>query len=170
MNQNIWGPHAWFTLHTISFTYPIEPKPIERDQYKAFFHSFQHVLPCSVCKKNYIRHLKEYPIEEHLGSRKDLVYWVIDLHNMVNSETGKKVISYETAIQKYEDAYKKKIPLQKESKDGHEEPSDCDSAQHCSPKEIFTEYYDLFYYLFLLLLLLLLIAFLSHYKIRIQKI
>lgn len=168
MNQNIWGPHAWFTLHTISFTYPIEPKPIERNQYKAFFQSFQHVIPCSVCKKNYERHLKEYPIEEHLGSRKDLVYWVINLHNMVNSETGKKVVSYETAIRKYEDAYKKKIPLVKEP--GEKASEDICDSTHCHKKDIFEEYYDAFYYFFIILLILLVVWFLSCYKITIKKI
>ena len=31
MNQNIWGPHLWFSLHTISFNYPL--KPTENDKY-----------------------------------------------------------------------------------------------------------------------------------------
>ncbi len=111
MNQNVWGPHLWFSLHTISFTYPIRPKESDKEEYKSFFIALQHVIPCSICKKNYKRHLQEFPVDAHLDSRKDLVYWVIDLHNMVNSETGKRVISYEDAIQRYEDAYKKKIAL-----------------------------------------------------------
>ncbi len=114
MNQNVWGPHLWFSLHTISFTYPIRPKESDKEEYKSFFIALQHVIPCSVCKKNYKRHLQEFPVDAHLNSRKDLVYWVIDLHNMVNSETGKRVISYEDAIQRYEDAYKKKIALNAE--------------------------------------------------------
>lgn len=114
MNQNVWGPHLWFSLHTISFTYPIRPKETDKEEYKSFFIALQHVIPCSICKKNYKRHLKEFPVDAHLNSRKDLVYWVIDLHNMVNSETGKRVISYEDAIKRYEDAYKKKIALNAE--------------------------------------------------------
>ncbi len=114
MNQNVWGPHLWFSLHTISFTYPIRPKETDKEEYKSFFVALQHVIPCSVCKKNYKRHLQEFPVDAHLNSRKDLVYWVIDLHNMVNSETGKRVISYEDAIKRYEDAYKKKIALSTE--------------------------------------------------------
>ncbi len=111
MNQNIWGPHLWFSLHTISFTYPLKPKDSDKANYKSFFTELQHVIPCSVCKKNYIRHLKEFPVNEHLNNRKDIVYWVIDLHNMVNSETGKRVLSYEEALKRYADVYKKKIIL-----------------------------------------------------------
>lgn len=117
MNQNIWGPHLWFSLHTISFTYPLKPTTIDIENYKKFFETLQNVIPCSVCKKNYIRHLKEYPINGHLNSRKELVYWVIDLHNMVNAETGKKILSYDNVIKKYELVYKKKINLNSEEED-----------------------------------------------------
>lgn len=115
MNQNIWGPHLWFSLHTISFNYPIKPSKDDIDNYKSFFLSLKTVIPCSVCKKNYIRHLNEMPIDKALESRKDLVYWMIDLHNTVNGETGKKIVSPETVIKKYEDVYKKKIILDNQS-------------------------------------------------------
>jgi hypothetical protein len=111
MNQNIWGPHLWFSLHTISFNYPLNPTKEEKQNYKDFFLSLKHVIPCSICKKNYIRHLNEMPLDNALNSRKDLVYWMIDLHNTVNGETGKKIISPEIVIKKYEDVYKKKIIL-----------------------------------------------------------
>jgi hypothetical protein len=111
MNQNIWGPHLWFSLHTISFNYPIKPSEKDKEEYKLFFKNLQEVIPCSVCKKNYKRHLNEHPIEDYLNSRKLLVYWVIDMHNMVNAEIGKKILSYDIVLKKYEDVYKKKILL-----------------------------------------------------------
>ena len=121
MNQNIWGPHLWFSLHSISFAYPLKPSKIDIENYISFFEALQNVIPCSVCKKNYIRHLKEYPINGHLNSRKELVYWVIDLHNMVNAETGKKILSYDNVIKKYEFVYKKKINLNSEEDDIEDE-------------------------------------------------
>ena len=111
MNQNIWGPHLWFSLHTISFNYPLEPSIKDKEYYLNFFLNMQEVIPCSVCKKNYKRHLKEHPIENYLDNRKSLVYWVIDMHNMVNAEIGKKILSYNVVIKKYENVYKKKIQL-----------------------------------------------------------
>ena len=121
MNQNIWGPHLWFSLHTISFTYPLKPTPSDMNNYKIFYESLQNVIPCNICKKNYIRHLKEHPIGPHLNSRKDLVYWVIDMHNMVNAETGKKILSYDNVLKKYELVHKRKINLNIEEHDDEEE-------------------------------------------------
>ena len=111
MNQNIWGPSMWFSLHTITFAYPLNPSESEKANYKIFFDNFKNVIPCSVCKKNYIRHLKEHPIDNYLSCRKKLVYWLIDLHNLVNVETGKKILDYSVVINKYEKIYKKKIDL-----------------------------------------------------------
>jgi hypothetical protein len=111
MNQNIWGPPFWLTLHTISFNYPLKPTQQDKINYKIFYTSFQNVIPCSICKKNYIRHLKEHPIDNYLSSRRKLSEWVIDMHNMVNGETGKKILSYDVVVKKYEDIYKKKIEL-----------------------------------------------------------
>jgi len=117
MNQNIWGPHLWFSLHTMSFNYPLKPSEKDKDEYKSFFINLQYVIPCSVCKKNYIRHLNEHPIKDYLNTRKFLVYWVIDMHNMVNAEIGKKILSYEIVLKKYEDVYKKKIILDENNKE-----------------------------------------------------
>ena len=113
MNQNIWGSHLWFSLHTISFAYPIKPTITDQNNYKNFFVSLQNVIPCSVCQRNYKRHLLEHPIDKHLNSRKDLVYWLIDIHNMVNSEIGKKFMSYDVVIKKYENVYQKDLLIGK---------------------------------------------------------
>jgi hypothetical protein len=61
-----------------------------------------------------MRHLNELPVDKALENRKSLVYWVIDLHNLVNSETGKKILTYDIVIKKYEKAYNKKIILEGE--------------------------------------------------------
>jgi hypothetical protein len=111
MNQNIWGPPLWFSLHSITFTYPLNPTPIDKSNYKKFFASLENVLPCAVCRKNYLRHLNESPIDNALKSRKDLVEWMIDLHNLVNAETGKKFVSKDKVLKRYEEIYGKKIIL-----------------------------------------------------------
>ena len=68
MNQNIWGPHTWFALHSISFAYPLYPTSQDKERYKTFINTLQYVLPCSVCRKNFRRNLKEFPPK--LSSRK----------------------------------------------------------------------------------------------------
>ena len=120
MNQNIWGSHLWFSLHTISFNYPLDPSPSDKESYKRFFVNLRDVIPCSVCKKNYIRHLNEHPIDNYLKNRKSLVYWLIDMHNMVNGEIGKKILSYDVVIKKYENVYGKKFKLNSNIESGIE--------------------------------------------------
>ncbi len=166
MNQNIWGPHLWFSLHTISFTYPLKPKDEDKKNYQDFFTQLQHVIPCSVCKKNYKRHLQEFPVNNHLNSRKDIVYWVIDLHNMVNSETGKRVISYEDALKRYEDVYKKEILLDPKDEDKEKV---CESG-NCDQDEFKLNIPNHYIYLIIFILLLLIAIYYFHKNFKIKMI
>jgi len=144
MNQNIWGPHLWFSLHTISFNYPLKPTEEDKTNYFNFFSNLQEVIPCSVCKKNYKRHLKEHPIKDFLDTKKSLVYWVIDMHNMVNAEIGKKILSYDIVLKKYEDVYKKKINI-----------NDINNINDITHIELDSNYKKLVYGTFAILLILL---------------
>ncbi len=166
MNQNIWGPHLWFSLHTISFTYPLKPKDEDKKNYQDFFTQLQHVIPCSVCKKNYKRHLQEFPVNNHLNSRKDIVYWVIDLHNMVNSETGKRVISYEDALKRYEDVYKKEILLDPKDQDKEKV---CESG-NCDQDEFKLNIPNHYIYLIIFILLLFIAIYYFHKNFKIKMI
>ena len=110
MNQNIWGPHLWFVLHTITFNYPLKPTKEDISNYNDFLVSIKHVLPCSVCRKHYKRHLKENSPKKALKSRDNFIKWMIDLHNEVNGETGKKnTYTYSEIISRYEKVYNMKI-------------------------------------------------------------
>jgi hypothetical protein len=120
MNQNIWGSHMWFSLHTITFNYPLKPTKEDITNYKNFIISLKYVIPCSACKKNYTRHLNELPIDKALLNRKNFVYWMIDMHNAVNGEIGKKIWSYDEVIKKYEQVYNKKIELNSDNKSSNE--------------------------------------------------
>ena len=105
MSQNIkpsvWGPPGWRFMHYVSLGYPEKPSDSEKQQYKVFYESLQHVLPCHTCAQNYKENLKEMPIDDALGSRDSLVKWVIDIHNKVNVETGKKTLEYQEALDLY---------------------------------------------------------------------
>ena len=156
MNQNIWGSHLWFSLHTISFAYPIKPTITDQNNYKNFFVSLQNVIPCSVCQRNYKRHILEHPIDKHLNSRKDLVYWLIDIHNMVNSEIGKKFMSYDVVLKKYENVYQKDLLVGKNM--------DYDNANLITNNINNNKKYNLEYILLLILIIIFII-----FIIRIPK-
>jgi len=100
MLPDIWGKCAWKFLHLITLGYPLNPtKQIKQDYYD-YFQALAYVLPCDKCKYNLAKNIKKYPLtDEALSSRKNLVKWGIDLHNIVNTHTGKPILSYHDAIQ-----------------------------------------------------------------------
>lgn len=101
ITPEIWGPHGWKFLHYLSFGYPENPTTEEKNNYKTFFISLQHVLPCSICSKHYSNNLVDYSLDEALENRTSLIHWVIDIHNHVNEMKHKKIYSYEEAIELY---------------------------------------------------------------------
>jgi len=101
IKPKIWGPHGWKFMHYVSLGYPSNPTEEDKRNYKNFYTSLQHILPCAKCANNYSHNLKKYPIDNHLGSRDTLVRWVIDIHNQVNNELNKKEYTYEEALSLY---------------------------------------------------------------------
>jgi FAD-linked sulfhydryl oxidase len=105
MDPHIWGPGAWLFLHTITLNYPNDPTERDKENTRELFHNIGKNLPCFYCRDNYIRHLKEYPIQ--LDSKTELVNWLIDIHNDVNREIGKPILSRNEAIEKILCLYRK---------------------------------------------------------------
>ena len=101
---SVWGPSLWMTLHTISLNYPCKPTTAQRKQYKAFFDSLQHVLPCGKCRDNLKTNLKATAYGPHVfASRDTLSKWVHALHTNVNEMLGKpNRVSYDEMRQTYE--------------------------------------------------------------------
>lgn len=99
MKPNIWGPNAWNFFHNITLEYPNVPSDKDKEAMYNFFNNVGLVLPCDKCKINYYKHLKIFPLtDDILESKQRLVYWVIDLHNIVNKSTNKKTLTYKEAL------------------------------------------------------------------------
>jgi hypothetical protein len=100
----VWGPSLWMTLHTISLNYPCHPTAEQKTQYKQYFDSLGHVLPCGKCRDNLVSNLSctKYG-EDVFESRDTLSRWVYDLHDSVNKMLGKKTpITYDAMRHTYE--------------------------------------------------------------------
>jgi len=102
----IWGPCAWFFLHTISFNYPVNPTKEEKKHYMAFLKSLQYVLPCKSCRENYIKNIKVKETKLTMAVMKDretLSRWLCKLHNKINCQLDKKIeLKYEDVRDFYE--------------------------------------------------------------------
>lgn len=104
MDVRLWGPDFWNSMHAVTFAYPENnPSAEERVNMYRYFWAVAYVLPCVQCRVHFVKMLKNYPVERHLGSRKELTRWLIDRHNDVNKRLNKPVVSYEFVEAKYGD-------------------------------------------------------------------
>ena len=113
MDPIVWGPHLWFVLHIITFTYPENPTEHDKRSHRDFFINLGDVIPCEQCKKHYKKHSSEYPITPHLDNKADLIKWLIQIHNFVNISLGKPTYTVSDVINKYKNI-DLKIPLSQE--------------------------------------------------------
>lgn len=104
-NPNVFGPHFWFVMHTVSFFYPENPTSTDMKRHKDFYESFVHMIPCGECSQHYSVLLTRYPIDGHLQSRNQLSRWVVFIHNKVNEKLGKRYMEYDDVVQYYRSAY-----------------------------------------------------------------
>ena len=107
MEPEIWGPHAWQFLHSITLSYPDNPTLEDKNNHAQFFNSIQNILPCQKCKDHYTQNLHILPIEQHLDNKESLFRWSVDLHNRVNVMNNKREYSYDEVTELYEKMYDK---------------------------------------------------------------
>lgn len=99
MKPELWGPELWHVLHIITLSYPENPTELDKNNIKNFLTYLGPVLPCDKCKVHYNKNLLANPLtDEILSSKTKLIKWLIDIHNEVNKQTGKKIMSYEDAL------------------------------------------------------------------------
>lgn len=98
MSPDVWGPIFWHTMHIVSLGYSPEPSKREQEDAIRFYKSLETMLPCGICRRHYSQFLVEMPVEQAVGNRDDLIYWVFQLHNKVNANLGKRQISFDEYI------------------------------------------------------------------------
>lgn len=101
MDPKIWGPNIWYALHTISLHYPKNPTEFQKRSYHDFFINLKEVLPCSKCKDHYTKYVTEHPITPYLDSKKNVIKWLIDVHNFVNVSLNKPTYTFQEVLQLY---------------------------------------------------------------------
>lgn len=100
----IWGPTQWHMLHTISFNYPVNPTPEQKNQYRNYILSLQHVLPCGACRKNLKMNFRHLPLTmKHMKNRDTFSKYIYELHELVNKMLNKKSnLTYCDVRERYE--------------------------------------------------------------------
>lgn len=104
MLTTVWGPPTWFSLHNISFNYPVEPSDEVKKWHYMYWISLGNVLPCGACRENFKKNLKILPLtDERLKNRESFSRYVYEFHELVNKALGKESgLSYQDIRDRYE--------------------------------------------------------------------
>jgi hypothetical protein len=98
MPPDVWGPIFWDAMHIVSLAYPVNPTESEKAGAKAFFESLATVIPCPNCRVHYSEKIRQTPIA--VGSKGELIYWVWDIHNQVNTMLNKRTVTIEEFLER----------------------------------------------------------------------
>ena len=101
MIPTIWGPTAWMYLHLLSLSYPDNPEKKDIANHQLFLEYFGKTLPCEKCRNNYSRHLETFSLKKALESKSSYINFIWKLHNKVNEDLGKKLLSFSEFINMY---------------------------------------------------------------------
>jgi len=102
MQANEWGPSAWKFLHSVTFSYPLNPDEETKNNFKNLFSNLKYTLPCSFCRSYYTQIYKYISIEPYLESRNGLTFWLFVVHNIVNRKLNRDLANYEDVVLEYE--------------------------------------------------------------------
>lgn len=112
MDARVWGPHYWFFLHTLPYCYPEEnPNKFIKKKFYTFYYNLPIFIPNGDIANKLSRLLNQYPVSCYLGSRKMLLKWTNFIHNKVNEELGKPIISLQDGINAYNKLYEKPVKI-----------------------------------------------------------
>jgi hypothetical protein len=106
LDSTIWGPHYWFTLHTIAFHYPSKPNEVIKKKYYNFIQNIPLFIPNEKMGNDFIELLDKYPVSPYLDSKLSFIKWMHFIHNKINEKLYKPQISLQDSIKLYYDNYK----------------------------------------------------------------
>jgi len=99
MSPQVWGACAWKFCHAATLAYEIDPTPEQKQHATMFFRSLGHILPCKICRRHYMQHIRANP--PRVESRESLSKWFVEVHNSVNRMRGEKEYDYDTVVRHY---------------------------------------------------------------------
>ena len=108
LDSKVWGPHMWFFLHTIAFSYPNRPNAITKKKYYEFIQNLPMFIPIENMAGDFSKILNKYPVQPYLDSKDSFIRWVWFIHNKINKKLEKPEITLSEFYVKYYEAYKLK--------------------------------------------------------------
>ncbi len=92
----------WEILHLIGYLYPENPSHSDKIQVNLVFNYISNGgLSCSSCIIHFKEYMKKQNMYDICKNRENLKKFMIDLHNHVNKQNNKEILSYETVDKMY---------------------------------------------------------------------
>lgn len=100
----VWGPAFWFSIHTMSFNYPVNPTIKDKKHYKDYIYNLRFILPCKYCRINLTNNLRKKPLYMcHMKNRETFSRYIYELHEIINKMLNKKSnLTYSDVRERYE--------------------------------------------------------------------
>ena len=108
LDPNVWGPHYWFFLHTLSITYPNRPNTVTKKKYYEFIQNLPLFIPVEQISSDFSKLLDLYPVTPYLDNRESFTRWTWFIHNKINQKLDKPQITLNEFYSKYYEEYKPK--------------------------------------------------------------
>ena len=107
-DENVWGPHFWFVLHSVSLTYPPHPNAITKRKYYDFIMNLPLFLPNEKMGNKLFELFNTYPAQPYLDNPDSFYRWTWFIHNKINKQLNKPEISIEESLEMYFTHYQPK--------------------------------------------------------------
>ena len=91
VDTSIWGPPLWKVLHIAAHATITKGR---QSQWKLILNTLLTDLPCPDCTAHYISWYRTHPIGISLfpnRNNRQIVIWLLNLHNDINTRTGRPV-------------------------------------------------------------------------------
>jgi len=108
LSPDVWGPHYWFTLHTIALSYPTSPNSVTKKKYYDFIQNFPLFIPVEEIGNTFSKILDKYPVTHYLDSRETFMRCMHFIHNKLNVALELPSLTMEEAMSEYYKKYKPK--------------------------------------------------------------
>ena len=115
LDPSVWGPHYWFTLHTIALNYPLYPNAVSKKKYYDFVQNIPMFIPDLTISDNFSKILDRYPVTPYLDSRESFIKWMHFIHNKINHFLEKDDVEMIDALNTYYTHYKPKEVILKDT-------------------------------------------------------
>ncbi|KAF9570021.1 hypothetical protein EC968_002335 [Mortierella alpina] len=100
-DKEILGRATWTFLHTMAAYYPEKPSAMEQTTMKSLLSSFSQFYPCGPCAEHLREEMKVDPPK--VESRKELAWWMCEMHNKVNDILGKEAFDCNKVDERWKD-------------------------------------------------------------------